>query len=452
MPKKAKELTARAVSELKWDPKNVDSRGNPTPTLRPVGGVSRLYLQCTKSGSRSWIYRYSFGGKRSKMGIGSYTYLADENSEALTLKQARTLAQHYEGLIAQQKDPILERKQEKLAVLAEKAQAITFQEVAEEWIEQQTGTEWKTATGPTRCRQYMRDYAYPLFGSVAILDITYAHIKKMLNQKTVQGKHLWKESNPTGERLRRYVFNIIQKGITNLGKRHSHFNVATYKNNLDVDFSSPSTVHTVEHRPFVHWEDLPRFVEKLIARQDRQPKGGRPDIDCLIFGMLCCTRSKATRYAEWEDIDLDKKVWDIPPHKVGKKTTRNWEVPLHPTAIRILKAQPSARHKTGRIFSTLQGNAFHDKALSTLPPSLGFVGCMHGFRTTMNTWAKKERWDKDTRELMMQHLEESSTHAAYDRDEAMVEDRREIVNGYEKYAFSKVRGKGKVVPTRKKAS
>ena len=70
----------------------------------------------------------------------------------------------------------------------------------------------------------------------------------------------------------------------------------------------------------------------------------------------------------------------------------------------------------------------------------------------MNTWAKKERWDKDTRELMMQHREESSTHAAYDRDEAMVEDRREIVNGYEKYAFSIVRGKGKVVPIRKKAS
>jgi hypothetical protein len=38
---------------------------------------------------------------------------------------------------------------------------------------------------------------------------------------------------------------------------------------------------------------------------------------------------------------------------------------------------------------------------------------------------------------MMQHLEESSTHAAYD-NEQMIDDRREIVEGYEEYAFSMV--------------
>jgi len=69
----------------------------------------------------------------------------------------------------------------------------------------------------------------------------------------------------------------------------------------------------------------------------------------------------------------------------------------------------------------------------------------------MNGWAKDNKYDFDTRELMLQHLDESSTHAAYDRGNAMLKDRREIVNGYEQYAFSMVTS-NKVVPLGRRAS
>ena len=72
-------------------------------------------------------------------------------------------------------------------------------------------------------------------------------------------------------------------------------------------------------------------------------------------------------------------------------------------------------------------------------------------RTTMNGWAKANKYDFDTRDLMLQHLQESTTHAAYDRGNAMLEERREIVNGYEEYAFSMVTS-NKVVPLKRKAS
>ena len=50
MPKTAKILSARAVSELRWDKTTVDKRGNPLPTSYSVGGAVGLYLQCTKDG------------------------------------------------------------------------------------------------------------------------------------------------------------------------------------------------------------------------------------------------------------------------------------------------------------------------------------------------------------------------------------------------------------------
>ena len=48
MPRVAKELSARAVSQLGWSAKSIDKQGNPIPTWHPVGGATGLYLQCTK--------------------------------------------------------------------------------------------------------------------------------------------------------------------------------------------------------------------------------------------------------------------------------------------------------------------------------------------------------------------------------------------------------------------
>jgi hypothetical protein len=38
-----------------------------------VGDGGGLYLQITKSGARSWIFRYSLGGQRREMGLGAFS-------------------------------------------------------------------------------------------------------------------------------------------------------------------------------------------------------------------------------------------------------------------------------------------------------------------------------------------------------------------------------------------
>ena len=134
MPKAAKILTARAVSELRWREISADKKGNPIPDRHPVGGAVGLYLGVTKELGRSWFYRYSSiegNGKRIAMGLGPYTYNSVKGSEALTLKQAREKAQHWAGVRAKGLDPKTERDKDKRKAAAAVAKTIAFKEYAE---------------------------------------------------------------------------------------------------------------------------------------------------------------------------------------------------------------------------------------------------------------------------------------------------------------------------------
>jgi hypothetical protein len=103
----------------------------------PDGG--NLYLQCTRSKdgnvSRSWVFLFEFTGKRHVMGLGP---LHD-----VGLKEAREKARQYRGMLRDKINPLDERRKEHQARLAEAASAITFEEVALDYIAFHEG-EWKS--------------------------------------------------------------------------------------------------------------------------------------------------------------------------------------------------------------------------------------------------------------------------------------------------------------------
>jgi hypothetical protein len=61
-----------------------------------------LYLQVTKGGGRSWIFRYQLNGRRREMGLGS---AAD-----LSVTQARAVAEDFKALTKKGRDPLVEKK------------------------------------------------------------------------------------------------------------------------------------------------------------------------------------------------------------------------------------------------------------------------------------------------------------------------------------------------------
>ncbi|MBQ86757.1 MAG: hypothetical protein CMQ16_10175 [Gammaproteobacteria bacterium] len=56
-------------------------------------------------------------------------------------------------------------------------------------------------------------------------------------------------------------------------------------------------------------------------------------MDCFLFGVQKVARSNEARLADWNEIDLRKKVWRMPAGKY--KSDKAWVIPLTKEAIKI---------------------------------------------------------------------------------------------------------------------
>lgn len=454
MPREAKKLSSRAVAALRVTEIKYSKSGQALPQYFAVGGATGLYLQIVASkddpiGSRSWVFRYSFGGKRTFIGLGAYTPGNDKNK--LTLSNARDLAHAQSALIANGIDPKTERRRLESEARAEEHKNVTFKEFAETHFIPKKRTEFKGADQVRRLQQLLRDYVYPHIGPLRINAIDKKHIVALLEQKSGDST-FWLDKHDAAKRTQNYVENIFNQAIA-LDIRTTT-NPAIWRGLLSEVLPSPKKVHKVTHRPAIHHKQLPQFVKILTELDD--PKGSRPDVHCFLFGVLTIARSSEARLVDWDEIDLRKKVWRMPAGKY--KSEKDWVIPLTREAIKILKAQPSAKYQEGRVFSTLDGGKIGDKKLSSMPKALGFDAVFNGFRRTFRTWCQKKKFNNEAAELAMKHLDTSRLKQVYIDDpggKAMLKERRMILEKYERKAFKLIhspRPTAKVVQLRRRAS
>jgi hypothetical protein len=62
-----------------------------------------LYLQISRGGGKSWIYRYTFGGRRREMGLGTFKKHSKDKAR-VSLATARTLATRHRSLAGKRPD------------------------------------------------------------------------------------------------------------------------------------------------------------------------------------------------------------------------------------------------------------------------------------------------------------------------------------------------------------
>ena len=149
--------------------------------------------------------------------------------------------------------------------------------------------------------------------------------------------------------------------------------------------------------------------------------------------ILTVSRSQEARLADWDEIDLQKKIWRQPKGKYKSKKL-DWDIPLCPTAIKILKAQPSYKRQIGRIFSTLDGGELYSAALSSIPDALGFDAVAHGFRGTFKSYCMEKGVNDEVSELSLKHAETTSTRAAYAKNQ-LITPRTKLIKEYERFAM-----------------
>ena len=94
----------------------------------------------------------------------------------------------------------------------------------------------------------------------------------------------------------------------------------------------PARVAKVEHFPALPYRELPAFMIALSLRAGIAAKA-------LQFLILTAARTGEVIGAKWSEIDLDARIWMIPPERM--KANKEHRVPLSDAAIEILQSLPT---------------------------------------------------------------------------------------------------------------
>lgn len=399
MPKKAKELSALAVSRLKENGKHA------------VGGVDGLYLRIAGN-SRAWVLCAAMGSRinqsgkevvrRLSMGLGPFP----EISLAEARESARTLRKKIRDGI----NPLQEKRKAKLA----SSKAKTFEQCALAFIEDKK-IEWRNDKHVKQWSSTLTTYAFPLIGQFPINAIDNDAILLVLRQEvsTKEGSTstLWNARNETASRLRGRLESILDWAKVS-GYREGE-NPAAWQGNLKHVLPAPGKVQKVEHHAALPFSEIGTFMEKLRQRSGVSAKA-------LEFAILTAARSGEVRGATWDEIDLHNKTWTVSAERM--KASKSHTVPLSDSAYTLLKNMPRIVGNS-LIFPAPKGGIMSDQAFKALFDRMQIENITtHGFRSTFKDWArscKGTEFSDEVSELALAHVNNDQTRAAYARDQLL---------------------------------
>lgn len=363
-------LTARQVTSLA------------TPGYYADGG--NLYLQIAKGGSKSWIIRYSFAGRKRDYGAGSV--------RDVPLARAREKAVAVRALLSEGVDPMEHRNAAKT-----RGNNMTFAACAEAYIEANRHG-WKNGRQAEQWTNSLETYALPTIGKKDVRSITTAHVMDIL-------KPIWTTKNETASRVRGRIESILSYARVS-GYREGE-NPATWRGHLDNLLPKPSKVKKVRHHAALPYPELPAFFAALQNREGIAAVA-------LQFTILTCARNTEVTQAIYPEFDLEAARWTIPAERM--KAGRVHRVPLSAPALAIVREMPRLS-RTETVFPNPSGEPLSENGMMSLLNRMGFGKyTVHGFRSTFRDWAAEMgNHPSELAEMALAHTIGDKVEAAYRR-------------------------------------
>lgn len=398
VPRKAKELSALAVSKLKIDGRYA------------VGGVDGLHLRVS-GGSRAWVLRIAVGTRarsdghpavhRRDVGLGGYP--------EVSLAEARDRARELRKMVRDGVDPILKRQTEKLHSALEAAKAKSFKDCADAYIDANRAG-WKNEKHVQQWENTLATYVLPKFGDLPVTSIDTGMVLEVLQQAVGStGESLWLQKTETASRLRGRIESILD-WATFRGYRQGD-NPARWKGHLEHELPARNKVRKVEHHAALPYAELAAFMAELRLREGISARA-------LEFAILTGARSGEVRGARWSEIDLHGQVWTIPGERM--KAGKEHRVPLASEVIALLAALPR-EDGVDQVFIAPRGGQLSDMALTAVLRRMerGHL-TQHGFRSTFRDWAgETTAYPREVCEHALAHRLADGVEAAYQRGDLL---------------------------------
>jgi integrase len=360
-----------------------------------------LYLLVNRAG-KYWRLDYRFAGKRKTLALGTYPDVA--------LKEARERRSDARKLLANDRDPSQERRDEKLR--KQTAAANSFEAIGREWLARQ-----RVAPATAIKNQWLLDtLAFPYIGRRPIAEIGAPELLAMLRRMESQGKL------ETAQRLKNKVGQVIRYAI------------ATGRAVNDPTTSLRGALQTPKTRHHAAVTD-PKRIGELLRAIDGYC-GQFETLCALRLAPLVFVRPGELRRAEWQEIDLEAAEWRIPGEKM--KMGAPHIVPLSQQAVAVLRElHPLTGH--GRyVFPAVRG-AGRPMSENTLNAALRRLGygsdemTAHGFRSMAATRLNEMGFRADAIERQLAHAESNKVRDAYTAQAQYLAERRKMMQAWADY-------------------
>ncbi|MGF6664062.1 integrase [Paraburkholderia atlantica] len=374
----------------------------PTDKQQKLFDERGLYLLVTPAGGKWWRLKYRFGGKEKSLSMGVFP--------EVTLKEARESRDAARKLLANGKDPSVERKLARDGA-AERA-ANSFEAVAREWFAKYEPG-WAKSHAEKVMGRLEKD-VFPWLGGRPIAEITAPEVLAVLRRVEARG------ALDTAHRVHQNCGQVFRYAI------------ATGRAERDVSADLRGALPAARHTHFASVTE-PSEVAGLLRAFDAFR--GTPVVQCALrLAPLLFVRPGELRTAEWAHFDLDRAQWR---YTVSKTKTQHL-VPLATQAVAILRElHAQTGHHTyvfpGRDVKKPMSGAAVNAALRRMGFDTKTEITGHGFRAMARTILHEHlRFPGEVIEHQLAHKVPDALGSAYNRTK-FIDDRIRMMQAWADY-------------------
>ncbi|EHC4924735.1 tyrosine-type recombinase/integrase [Escherichia coli] len=364
-------------------------------TLNDGQGLSLLI---NPDGSKGWRFRFRFAGKARLMSFGSY--------DIVSLVEAREKREVARRQVANGIDPVQERKAQKLA--QKLSTENSFETVSREWHAAKADR-WTVAYREEIIKTFEQD-VFPFIGKRPIAEIKPLELLEVL--KRIEKRGALEKTRKVRQRCGEVFRYAIITG-------RAEYNPAP-------DLAIALAVPKQKHHPYLSEEELPHFVRDLETYT-----GSIITKNATKIVMLTGVRTQEMRFATWEEINLEKGIWEIPAERM--KMRRPHIVPLSTQVIEIFQQLKPITEHYPYIFIGRNNRTkpISKESVSQVIELLGYKGRAtgHGFRHTMSTILHEHGFNSAWIELQLAHADKNNIRGTYNHA-LYLDKRRDMLQWY----------------------
>ena len=365
-----------------------------------------LFLDITKTGVKSWHYRYSLAGKQERLVLGRYP--------DLSLKDARQLRDAAASQVAKGISP----QQQKIKEQQGQLEAVLFRDYGERYLKEVIRKDRKDPYNMVLC---LSNDIYPMLGHIPLDQISIEDIRRTIWRKKEQGYDA--AANQVRGLLRRMFDYAVTLGLV------------PYNPVLAIP-----TRHVFKAKPrerYLSTGEIRTYYTTLLNSRLYKPRKFG-----LLLSLLTLLRKSELLAAKWENINFDQKIWLIPETKADSKTGHSREMVVYMSSqvIEILKelktiagdepyvfvGRQRGTHISANAFNTAQKTAL---ALTDIP---NFT--IHDLRRTASTHLNEQGFNRDAIEKCLNHTA-TGVRGVYNKAE-YAEERIKMMQKWSDFVFS----------------